>query len=131
MYTFLLVLLAIDSVILIAVILMQAGQGGGLASLGGGTASQVLGGRQATTVLTKATWITGGAFMVLALMLSAMSTTQRGTGGSDVQKALQQGAAPLPPVTPATNGSAADLLKNAKPDSSAPAPTPHPSGKKP
>ena len=34
MYTFLLVLLAIDSVVLIAVILMQAGQGGGMAATG-------------------------------------------------------------------------------------------------
>jgi len=34
----------------------------------------LLGGRQATTVLTRATWTAGTAFMVLALILSIMSS---------------------------------------------------------
>jgi preprotein translocase subunit SecG len=37
-------------------------------------ADGVLGGRQATTVLTRATWTAGTVFMVLALVLSIMSS---------------------------------------------------------
>ncbi len=88
---------------------MQAGQGGGLASLGGGTASQVLGGRQATTILTQMTWWTGGIFMGLALLLIAVQLGARGSGLLRWQKQLLQQsrrqqdlpAAPLPGATTA------------------------------
>lgn len=77
MYGFLLAVLVLDGIFLSVVILMQAGKGGGLAAVGGsgGTmADGVLGGRQATTVLTRATWGSGAAFMILALVLSIMSS---------------------------------------------------------
>lgn len=108
MFNVLLTLMLIDGLLLGAVILMQAGQGGGLASLGGGTASQVLGGRQATSILTRMTWWTGGIFMGLALLLTITSTSRR-SGASDVAKQLQQQSrgqqelptAPLPGATTA------------------------------
>jgi preprotein translocase subunit SecG len=76
MYGFLLVLMVLDGIFLSVVILLQAGKGGGLAAVGGGSAMTdgVLGGRQATTVLTRATWTSGTIFMVLALVLSIMSS---------------------------------------------------------
>lgn len=77
MYGFLLAVLVLDGLFLSVVILLQAGKGGGLAAVGGGggtMADGVLGGRQATTVLTRATWGAGAAFMVLALVLSIMSS---------------------------------------------------------
>lgn len=77
MYGFLLAVMVLDGVFLSVVILMQAGKGGGLAAVGGsgGTmADGVLGGRQATTVLTRATWTAGTIFMVLALILSILSS---------------------------------------------------------
>jgi len=77
MYGFLLTILVLDGVFLSVVILLQAGKGGGLAAVGGsgGTMTEgVLGGRQATTVLTRATWTSGTIFMVLALVLSIMSS---------------------------------------------------------
>lgn len=76
MYGFLLGLLVLDGLFLGVVILLQSGKGGGLAAMGGGAAATegILGGRQATTVLTRASWISGGAFMVLALILSIMSS---------------------------------------------------------
>jgi len=77
MYGFLLAVLVLDGLFLSVVILLQAGKGGGLAAVGGsgGTmADGVLGGRQATTVLTRATWGAGAAFMILALVLSIMSS---------------------------------------------------------
>ncbi len=67
MFAFLLTLLILDAIILSVVVLLQAGQGGGLASLGGaGGTDTVMGGRQAVTILTKATWWCGGIFLVLA-----------------------------------------------------------------
>lgn len=77
MYGFLLAVLVLDGIFLSVVILLQAGKGGGLAAVGGGggtMADGVLGGRQATTVLTRATWTAGTVFMVLALVLSIMSS---------------------------------------------------------
>ena len=50
--------------------LLQAGQGGGLASLGGTGTETVLGGRQAVTILTKASWWCGGLFLLISLLLS-------------------------------------------------------------
>lgn len=80
MYGFLLAVMVLDGLFLSVVILLQAGKGGGLAAVGGsgGTmADGVLGGRQATTVLTRATWTAGTIFMVLALVLSIMSSRAR------------------------------------------------------
>jgi preprotein translocase subunit SecG len=77
MYGFLLAILVLDGLFLSVVILLQAGKGGGLAAVGGsgGTMTEgVLGGRQATTVLTRATWTSGTIFMVLSLVLSILSS---------------------------------------------------------
>lgn len=77
MYGFLLALMVLDGIFLSVVILLQAGKGGGLAAVGGSGSTMtegVLGGRQAQTVLTRATWVAGTIFMVLALVLSIMSS---------------------------------------------------------
>lgn len=95
MYTFLVTLLIIDAIFLSVVVLLQAGQGGGLASLGGGTADMVMGGRQAVTLLTTATKWLGGAFMVLALILSFVAS-DRTAAVTDVQRQLQQQPVPAP-----------------------------------
>ena len=78
MYTVLKIILLFDALILTTAVLLQAGQGGGLASLGGGAGTEtIMGGRQATTLLTKVTWWTAGIFLFLALVLTFMS--QHGT----------------------------------------------------
>ena len=94
MFYFILVLLILDALILAAVILLQAGQGGGLASLGGsGATDTVMGGRQAVTLLTRMSWWCGGIFLALSLVLSVVSAN-RGVGGrSELQERLRQGAA--------------------------------------
>ena len=76
MYTFLLAVLVLDGIFMSVVILLQSGKGGGLAAVGGGASMTegVLGGRQATTVLTRATWISGTIFFVLAIVLSVISS---------------------------------------------------------
>jgi len=75
-YGFVLMLLILDAALLILVVLLQSGKGGGLAAEFGGASSSadtLLGGRQAATLLTKASWVTGAAFMVLALALAILS----------------------------------------------------------
>ena len=94
MFTLLLTLLIIDALILSTVVLLQAGQGGGLASLGGATTDTVLGGRQAVTILTKLTWWCGGIFLALSLLLSLVP---RGGTSSELQERLRA----TTPVTPA------------------------------
>ena len=71
MYTIFVIILILDSFILATAVLLQAGQGGGLATMGGGAGTEtVMGGRQATTLLTKLTWWTAGIFLFLALVLT-------------------------------------------------------------
>ena len=107
MYGFLLGLLMLTGIFLGVVILLQAGKGGGLAAMGGGAAATdgVLAGRQATTVLTRATWAGGTLFMVLALVLSIMSS--RAQQPESILRPDAPSALPAPePVLPgATPGS--------------------------
>ena len=79
MYELLLALLVLDGIFMTVIILLQSGKGGGLAAVGGGAAMTegILGGRQANIVLTRATWTSGTIFMVLALVLSIMSSRAR------------------------------------------------------
>ncbi len=94
MYTALKLILLFDAVILATAVLLQAGQGGGLASLGGGAGTEsIMGGRQATTLLTKVTWWTAGIFLFLALVLSFMS--QQGTQARSVLEGQIQAPAPV------------------------------------
>ena len=98
MYGFLLAVLVLDGSFMAVVILLQSGKGGGLAAVGGGAAMTegILGGRQATTVLTRATWISGTIFMVLALVLSIMSSRARQP--QSVIQVQAPAAAPVPVV---------------------------------
>ena len=100
MYGFLLTLLVLDGIFLGVVILLQAGKGGGLAAMGGGAAAtDVLGGRQATTLLTRATWIAGTVFMVLSLVLAILSS--RSTAPTSVLEGIANPATTAPqPVLP-------------------------------
>ncbi len=95
LYSLLLALLILDGIFLSVVVLLQAGKGGGLAAMGGGASATdgVLGGRQATTMLTRATWTTGSVFMVLSLILSIMSSR-----AELPQSILRQDVAPTVPA---------------------------------
>src|ERR1041385_4513699 len=116
MYNFLLILLTLDALILTTAVLLQAGQGGGLASLGGGAGTeQFMGGRQATTLLTKITWWCAGIFLFISLVLAVMSSR------SGAPRSVLEGSAPAPaPVQPAP------LPLPATPQPSNQSPPPHP-----
>ncbi len=95
MYGILVGILILDSLILATAVLLQAGQGGGLATMGGGAGTEtIMGGRQATTLLTKVTWWTAGIFLSLSLVLTFM--TQSGTQVHSVLEGQGQGQAPTP-----------------------------------
>ena len=96
MYNLLLFILALDALILTTAVLLQAGQGGGLASLGGGAGTeQFMGGRQATTLLTKITWWCAGLFLFFSLRLALMSSN------SSAPRSVREGNVPAPaPVQP-------------------------------
>ena len=128
MFALLLTLLILDALLLSVVVLLQAGQGGGLASLGGATTDTVLGGRQAVTILTKATWWCGGIFLALSLVLSLVP---RGGGSTELQERLRAAtpsapaSAPLPLGGTPTSDTAASKAPAAgprAPDSGARAP---------
>ena len=102
MYGFLLALLIIDGLILSAVVLLQAGQGGGLAAMGGGMGTDnLIGGRQAATLLTRMSWITGGLFLALSLFLSIVSSRNNAP-----RSILRDQFAPPAATAPATNAPA-------------------------
>jgi preprotein translocase subunit SecG len=110
LYNLLLGLLIIVSIVLVGAILMQAGQGGGMAATFGGvssSASTIFGTRQAGNLLTKASWWGGGIFLGLAFILSLMSSQTR-TPTSILDQAFPTqtqpapGAAPIGAPAPAT-----------------------------
>ncbi len=127
LYTLLLTLLIIDGLVLGAVVLLQAGQGGGLASMGGGTTDLVLGGRQAVTILHKTSWVTGALFMFLALMLS-VAAGQRGGGLTGVQRELR---APVPQQQPTPPAPLQTVPQGTATPAPAPIPPPPPAGTRP
>ena len=106
MFTFLLVLLILDSIVLIVAILLQSGKGNGLAASFGGVSSSadsLLGTRQAGNLLTKTSWWGGALFLFLSLVLSIASSRQRAPK-SVLDQAFTQ-PAPVAPA-PATSGAA-------------------------
>ncbi|MEJ2483259.1 MAG: preprotein translocase subunit SecG [Gemmatimonadota bacterium] len=98
MFTLLVVLISLVALFLIAVILLQSGKGGGLAAEFGGASSStdsIMGGRQAATVLTRSTWIGGGVFLALALLLAILAARTSGPAESILRSEFQSpGAAP-------------------------------------
>ena len=102
MYQFILALIILDALILAVVVLLQAGQGGGLASLGGGGGTDsLLGGRHTANWLTKTSWVTGALFLFLSLVLTLL-TSNRAVGSSEVQDLLR--TAPTPVESPVPVG---------------------------
>jgi preprotein translocase subunit SecG len=127
MFTLLLVLLILDSIVLVTAILLQAGKGNGLAATFGGVSSSadsLLGTRQAGNLLTKTSWWGGGLFLFLSLVLSIASTHRR-TPRSVLDQAFTQPVAPAPatpaPAGAAAGGGAAGIPLTPAPSTTAPA----------
>lgn len=92
MFAFLIVLIALVAFFIIAIVLLQSGKGGGLAAEFGGASSStdsIMGGRQAANVLTRASWISGGVFMALALVLAIQASQSTAPQSSILRQEFQ------------------------------------------
>jgi preprotein translocase subunit SecG len=108
-FTILIVIIAIIGVLMTLAVLLQAGQGGGLAGIASGSATQILGNRQAPDVLEKATWTLATAFIVLCILTNFAIDTS-GTAGQSVIQDQATGAPTeqaLPAAPPADAGTEA------------------------
>ncbi|MDP2923731.1 MAG: preprotein translocase subunit SecG, partial [Candidatus Omnitrophota bacterium] len=76
MYIFLIIVHVIVSLVLIALILLQAGKGGSLAETFGGGMAQNIFGTSASKVLTKATTICAVTFILTSIALGVLSTNK-------------------------------------------------------
>jgi preprotein translocase subunit SecG len=107
MFTFLLIVQTLIAASLVAVILMQRSEGGGLGV--GGSSSGFMTARGAADFLTRSTAVLGGLFIVLSIILAAYAGATRKPATIDASLANQAApAAPLaaPLTPPATNQSA-------------------------
>ena len=115
MYTVVVILILIVSVLLGLIVLVQNSKGGGLVSNFGG-ANQMMGVRQTTDFLEKATWTLGGILVVLCLISSITlpKASNEGTPRSEIENMI--------PALPSTEAPAAAMPTEAPAD--APAETP-------
>ena len=121
--------------VLMFVVLLQQGKGGGMgAAFGGGAAAQVFGGRGAGNLLTRATAVCAGIFMLTSVSLAYLSSSGdralKARAAMEVQKKAEKGTArPKEAATPApaTSGGAPAEETGKAPSGDTPAPeTPAP-----
>ena len=98
MYTLIITLIILFSVLLVLVILAQNSKGGGLSSqFGGSSASNIIGVKKTGDLLEKLTWGFIIAIMALSLTTNFVDSRQ-GSGTNDVlERAGEQAPANIPP----------------------------------
>ena len=94
MYTFLLIVQTIIAASLVAVILMQRSEGGGLGV--GGSSSGFMTARGAADFLTRSTAFLGAAFVILSIVLAAVAGVSREPAKVDTSLANTVAPAPAP-----------------------------------
>lgn len=94
MFTFLLIVQTLIAASLVAVILMQRSEGGGLGV--GGSSSGFMTARGAADFLTRSTAVLGGMFVVMSIVLAAIAGTARQP--TKIDTSLANTAAPVAPV---------------------------------
>jgi preprotein translocase subunit SecG len=116
MYTLLIVLIVLASVLMCFIVLIQESKGGGLAS-GFSASNQIMGVRKTTDFIEKTTW---GLFVAIVLIsvVSAYVVPQAVTDQSVIFKDVQEQGTTGPANLPGFGNSAS---KNAQPNGAAPA----------
>lgn len=114
--------------VLMFVVLLQQGKGGGMGAAFGGATTQVFGGRGAGNILTRATAICAGIFMLTSVSLAYLSSSgDRALKARVVQesgKKKDQGTKREKQDTPASPAGAAAPSGGAAPSGSGDAPKP-------
>ena len=100
MYIFLIIVHVIVCFVLIAVILLQAGRGGGLSDIAGGNQTQSIFGTQTNQFMTRATEACAIIFVITSLSLGVLST-QRGKSLIAKERLMHALKTNLPPVATA------------------------------
>ena len=108
LYGLVMVVHVIACLVLILVILLQAGRGGGLSEGFGDTVSQSLFGTKSNVLLTRATTVCAVLFILTCLVLDVM-TSQRGKSLIKIQ-GIQPGARTA--AMPAAQTSSANTVKD-------------------
>jgi preprotein translocase subunit SecG len=104
MFTFLLVVHAIIAAALVAVILVQRSEGGGLGM--GGSPTGLMSARGAADFLTRATAVLAAIFVIMSIALAGIASVQRAPQTIDTSLARTPApatSAPAAPATPASN----------------------------
>lgn len=117
MLTFLLIVHALIAAALVAVILMQRSEGGGLGT--GGSPSGMLSARGAADFLTRATTILATLFVGMAIALAAIGSMKHAPRKLDTSLATQGGIGDIPVNTP--QSPATPAIPSEKAPASAPA----------
>jgi len=101
MYAIVVTIHVVISLFLIAVILLQAGKGGGLADTFGGSQMQNMFGTKSTTVLTKLTAVCAIGFIATCITLAVMSSRQTRSlvDNVSIPQAAHQASVPTPVET--------------------------------
>ncbi len=80
MYGLLLAIFVIVSILLIVIVLMQRGRGSDVgAAFGGGMGQSIFGVGGVDTIFTKATYWLGAAFLILAILLTLLYPSRKGS----------------------------------------------------
>ena len=113
MFTILLVLSAVISILLMAIVLMQASKGDGLSGTFGGGAGANMGAmfgtRRTADFLSKATWWLGGSLAVLAIVMNLFflpGVSAANQKESIIQNSARQQQIPQTPSLPQVNQNA-------------------------
>ncbi len=99
MFQFLLIIQTLIAASMVAVILMQRSEGGGLGV--GGSPAGLMSARGAADFLTRATAILAGLFVILSIVLAGLATQQRAPVKLDSSLAPATAPGPNPAQAPA------------------------------
>ena len=114
MFTFLLIVQTLVAAALVAVILMQRSEGGGLGV--GGSSAGLMTARGAADFLTRATAILGGLFIFLSILLAAIAGVSSESTTVDTSLVKEQPFQPVvqaptaPPATAPTGNESAPAV---------------------
>lgn len=97
MFTFLLILQSLVAASMVAVILMQRSEGGGLGV--GGSPTGLMSARGAADFLTRATAVLATLFVILSIALAGLATMERAP--TKIDPSLSKTAPPTAPLAPA------------------------------